>query len=53
MVTIILKCVFLFLAIVYGFTCFARLVYGKSVSGAQAALMAIGIVGFCAVQWWI
>lgn len=54
MINLILKCVFLVLAIVYGFSCFGRLFRKQSVSTNAMFLMAIGIVGFIAFQFkWI
>ena len=53
MIEIVLKILFLTIAICYSFTCFARLVRGQAVSGAQTWLMAVGIVGFVALQFWL
>ena len=52
-IEIVLKCVFLFLGISYGFTCFGRLFRGERVHSLQTFLMAIGIVGFVAIQFWL
>ena len=52
-IEIILKCVFLFLGISYGFTCFGRLFRKEKIYSLQTFLMAIGIVGFIAVQFWL
>lgn len=41
----ILGCVFLVIAIMYGFRCFAGAIYRTDISTAQMFLMAIGIVG--------
>lgn len=49
----ILKCIFLFLAITYSFTCIGRLIRGGRIPGIQTVLMSIGIVGFIAMQFWI
>lgn len=50
---IILKCLFLFIAIAYGFTCFGRLVRGQAVSSLQVFLMVSGVVGTVAMWFWL
>ena len=52
-IKIVLKCVWLFFAITYSFTCFGRLIRKQDVHGAQIFLMALGIVGFITLQFWI
>lgn len=47
----ILKCVFLIFGIVYGFGNIGRLKYGKVIGTFQLYAMAIGIVGFLALQF--
>lgn len=48
-----LKCVFLLLAIVYGFNNVCRVIKNQTVTAAQILLMAIGVVGFIATQFYI
>lgn len=47
----ILKCAFLIVGIVYGFGNIGRIIYKKSISDLQLFIMAIGIVGFLALQF--
>ena len=49
---IILKCICLLLAIVYGFSNIVKSFRGHSVSDFQMWAMAIGIVGFIYLQFW-
>jgi hypothetical protein len=48
---IILKILFLFLAVFYGFSNIGRIHYKQSVESMNIALMAIGIVGFIVLQF--
>lgn len=46
------KCVFLFLAILYGFSNTVKAFRKLSIGNGQLILMVIGIVGFIYLQFW-
>ena len=46
------KCVFLFLAILYGFSNAVKAFCKLNISNIQLILMTIGIVGFVYLQFW-
>ena len=48
---VIIKLLCLLLAILYGFSNIAKLIRGQRISSIQVFLMAIGIVGFIAIQF--
>lgn len=50
----ILRIIFLLLAIIYGFANTIKAIRGHNISAGAISLMAIGIVGFIAIQFeWI
>lgn len=49
----IIKCIFLFLAITYGFSNTVKAFRKMAISEAQMFLMGIGIVGFIYLQFWM
>lgn len=48
---VILKIVFLFLAVMYGYSNTFRAIKGQAVSTIQILLMTIGIVGFIVIKF--
>jgi len=48
----IIKCIFLFLTIVYGFSNTVKVFRKLEINDFQILLMGIGIVGFIYLQWW-
>ena len=50
---IILKCICLLLAIAYGFSNIGRIICKNKVYGITVWLMAIGVVGFIYLQFWM
>lgn len=48
----ILKCICLFLAILYGFSNTVKAFRNMNISSMQLLLMTIGIVGFIYLQFW-
>lgn len=49
---IVLKCIFLLVAIMYTFSNIVRAFRNQPISNTQIILMAAGIVGFIYLQWW-
>lgn len=50
---VFLKCICLFLAIVYGFSNVVKAFRNLKIYNAQLFLMGIGIVGFIYLQFWM
>lgn len=54
MTNIILKIIFLIMAVMYGYSNTAKVFKGQRVTGIQIFLMALGIVGFVSIHFeWI
>lgn len=53
MIILVLKCLFLFLAILYGFSNIGKVFLKNNIGSGQLLLMTIGIVGFILIQFWI